>query len=111
MADHQVQAAPGQQIIDIVLPTYRMEPEESERFYPSAAKAIAEKILVEELKDQVYDEEEAKFWSLNISDKVREAIYSESCVPSSSSSGPRRHCRAWVVSHCLLFPLCPWQTT
>ena len=33
MADHNaVQAAPGQQIIDIVLPTYRMEPEEDERY-------------------------------------------------------------------------------
>ena len=81
MADHQVQAAPGQQIIDIVLPTYRMEPEEDERFYPSAAKAIAEKILLEELRDQVYDEEEAKFWSLNISDKVREAMYSKCLRP------------------------------
>jgi hypothetical protein len=29
---------PGQQIIDIVLPTYRMEPEEHDRFYPSVAK-------------------------------------------------------------------------
>ena len=34
MADHNVQAAPGQQIIDIVLPTYRMEPEEDERYIP-----------------------------------------------------------------------------
>ena len=34
MADHNaVQAAPGQQIIDIVLPTYRMEPEEDERYF------------------------------------------------------------------------------
>lgn len=32
MADHTIQAAPGQQIIDIVLPTYRMEPEEDERY-------------------------------------------------------------------------------
>ena len=66
---------PGQQIIDIVLPTYRMEPEEYERFYPSVAKAMTDKILVEELNGQAYDEEEAKIWSLNISDKVREAIF------------------------------------
>ena len=45
------------------------------RFYPSAAQAIAERILAEELTNQVYDEEEAKYWSLNISDKVREAIH------------------------------------
>ena len=66
---------PGQQTIDIVLPTYRMEPEEHERFYPSVAKAMADKILGEELNGQTYDEEEAKIWSLNISDKVREAVY------------------------------------
>jgi hypothetical protein len=67
----------GQQVIDIVLPTYRMEPEGHERFYPSVAKKIADEILDEELNDQVYDEEEAKIWSLNVSDKVREAIYGE----------------------------------
>lgn len=68
---------PGQQVIDIVLPTYRMEPEGQDRFYPSVAKSIADGVLVEELSDQVYDEEEAKIWSLNISDKVRETIYGE----------------------------------
>lgn len=67
----------GQQVIDIVLPTYRMEPEGHERFYPSVAKKIADAILDEELNDQVYDEEEAKIWSLNVSDKVREAIHGE----------------------------------
>jgi hypothetical protein len=45
------------------------------RFYPSAAKTIADKILAEELNGQVFDEEEAKTWSLNISDKVREAVH------------------------------------
>ncbi len=44
------------------------------RFYPSKAKAIADKIISDELNGQAYDEEEAKHWSLNISDKVREAI-------------------------------------
>lgn len=71
----------GPPIIDIVLPTYRMEPEEIERFYPSKAKAIAEKIAAEELNGQVYDEEDAKIWSLNISDKVREAV--STSIPNS----------------------------
>jgi hypothetical protein len=52
-----------------------MEPEEHERFYPSVAKAMTDRILGEELSGQTYDEEEAKIWGLNISDKVREAIY------------------------------------
>ena len=56
------------------------------RFYPSAAQAIAERILAEELTNQVYDEEEAKYWSLNISDKVREAIHGICCTPLTYST-------------------------
>lgn len=44
------------------------------RFYPSTAKAIADKIIADELSDVKYDEDEAKTWSLSISDKVREAV-------------------------------------
>ena len=64
----------GQPVIDIVLPTFRMEPEEDERFYPSRAKAVAEAIMKEELEGMTYDEEESKNWGLNISDKVRETV-------------------------------------
>ncbi len=64
----------GHPIIDIVLPTYRMEPEENERFYPSKAKVIADKIIADELNGVSYEEDDAKTWSLNISDKVREAV-------------------------------------
>ena len=96
----------GHPVIDILLPTYRIEPSESERyshasqipsvlyqisqhnikatlhgytfcfirFYPSAAKAIADKIINEELEGRVYDEEESKDLSLNISNRVREAV-------------------------------------
>ena len=41
---------------------------------PSKAKVIGEKIISEELNGSVYNEEDAKHWSLNISDKVREAV-------------------------------------
>ena len=44
------------------------------RFYPSTATAIATRILNEELDGQTYDEEDAKEWSLKISDRVREAV-------------------------------------
>lgn len=71
--------------IDIILPTYRMEPEEDEKFYPSKAKAIAEKIVAEELANQTFDEEDCKQWSINISDKVRDAIRSRDRIVASSS--------------------------
>ena len=60
--------------IDVVLPTYRIEPEENEKFYPSVAKAIGDKVLETELSGQTYDEEEARNWSLNISDSIRQQI-------------------------------------
>lgn len=47
------------------------------RFYPSAAKAIADSVLAEILNDQVYDEEDAKNWSMDISDKIRESVTGE----------------------------------
>jgi hypothetical protein len=45
-----------------------------QRFYPSKAKAIGDHIIAEELQNTIYDEEDAKVWSLNISDKIREAV-------------------------------------
>ena len=45
------------------------------RFYPSKAKLIGDKIISEELTGTTYDEEDAKNWSLNISDKIREAVH------------------------------------
>lgn len=36
--------------------------------------------MADELNGTVYDEEEAKNWSLNISDKVREAIHGKNAV-------------------------------
>ncbi len=44
------------------------------RFYPSKAKEIADKIIEEELHGAVYDDTEAKAWSVIISDKVREKV-------------------------------------
>lgn len=93
---------PGQQIIDIVLPTYRMEPEEHERFYPSVAKSMADRVLGEELNGQTYDEEEAKIWSLNISDKVREAVYGEE--QSSELLHPSYYYSTFPVEISTVFP-------
>ena len=72
----------GQLIIDIVAPTFRMEPEENERFYPSQAKAIAEAIMKDELEGVAYEEEDSKNWGLNISDKVRETLQGMNLITS-----------------------------
>ncbi|CAM9140003.1 unnamed protein product [Ascophyllum nodosum] len=64
----------GPPVVEIVLPTYITKPSEDEKFYPSEVKAIAEKAVRGELQDKEYDVEEAKEWSLNIADMIREGI-------------------------------------
>ena len=81
MAATSVDNLTGQPVIDIVLPTFRMEPEEDEKFYPSQARGIAEGVMKEVLEGMTYDEEESKFWGTEISDKVREAVHGSLGVP------------------------------
>ncbi|CAM9245675.1 unnamed protein product [Discosporangium mesarthrocarpum] len=64
----------GQPVVEIVLPTYIMKPDETEKFYPSEVKAIAEKAVGMELCEKEYNSEDAKEWSLNIADTIREAV-------------------------------------
>jgi len=61
----------GAPVIDVFLPTYRMEPAEEEKFYPSRAKIIAEKVAATELADIEFNDEDAKTSSMIISDEVR----------------------------------------
>mmetsp|Transcript_20611 Transcript_20611/g.40814 ORF Transcript_20611/g.40814 Transcript_20611/m.40814 type:complete len:175 (-) Transcript_20611:216-740(-) len=44
---------PGTKTIEVFLPTYRLKPEENEKFYPSKAKLIMTSVLEEELRDRV----------------------------------------------------------
>ena len=67
--------------INIYEPTFRTGPEENEVFYPSQAKALADEVLKAELNNQEFDEDDAKEWSVQISDKVREAVTSKLNLP------------------------------
>jgi tctex1 domain-containing protein 2 len=60
--------------INIWEPTFRTEAVEEERFYPSQARELALGVMNQELANQEYDEDDAKEWANNISDKVRDAI-------------------------------------
>ncbi|CAM9824785.1 unnamed protein product [Pylaiella littoralis] len=64
----------GPPVVEIVQPTYITKPAEDEKFYPSEVKAVAEKAVHAELQDKEYDGEEAKEWSLNIADTIREGV-------------------------------------
>ena len=68
----------GAPIIDVFLPTYRVEPEEHEKFYPSVARDVAEKVVFSVINaggdEPAYDDKEAQDMSLDISDRVREEM-------------------------------------
>jgi hypothetical protein len=69
----------GAPIIDVFEPTYRTEPEEQDKFYPSVARDIAEKVVtsvlaVTEEEGYTYDDRDSNDMSLEISDSVREKV-------------------------------------
>ena len=69
----------GAPIIDVYEPTYRIEAEEENKFYPSVARNIAEKVVTGVLSSTdeegyVYTDADANDMSLEISDAVREKV-------------------------------------
>ncbi|GMH69773.1 hypothetical protein TrVE_jg4210 [Triparma verrucosa] len=74
----------GQPVIDVVLPTYIMTPSETEKFYPSEVKAIADAVMKEELdgdkitkqmvEDWYDDGEDFENLSKSIADKIRQRV-------------------------------------
>lgn len=61
---------PGQQIVEVVLPTYAMKPTEAERFYSSQVRQICERVLIGELEDKEYVEESAKEYVVSIGNTI-----------------------------------------
>ena len=69
----------GAPIIDVFEPTYRMEAEEENKFYPSVARDVAEKVATGVLastdeEGYEYNDADANDMSLEISDTVREKL-------------------------------------
>ena len=60
-----------------LLPTYQLRPLESEKFSPSAAQRVAERVLVEELKGKVYEEERVTNWAVAIAEVVKQGVKCE----------------------------------
>ena len=79
-AESKMETINGAPIIDVFLPTYRVEPEESDKFYPSVARDVAEKVVTSVVtaggEEPAYDDREAQDMSLDISDRVREEVAS-----------------------------------
>lgn len=57
-----------------LLPTYQLRPREDEKFFPAAAQRVAERVLVDELKGKVYDEERVMNWAVAIAEAVKQGV-------------------------------------
>ena len=54
--------------------TYRTEPKETERFYPSKVKACIEEIVTGHLQDKEYDHPTAKNLAERIADQIKASV-------------------------------------
>jgi len=70
----QDEPRPGQQIIEVVLPTFIMKPAADEIFYPSQTKKISQNVVTTFLESKEYDEEDAKDWVVAISDQIKNEV-------------------------------------
>ena len=53
--------------------TYRLEPKECDRFYPSKVRDLIETIIHHHLKDKEYDHAHAKTQAEKIADEIKQA--------------------------------------
>eukprot|EP00347_Sterkiella_histriomuscorum_P005168 403357635 len=51
--------------------TYRLEPREHERFYPSKVRSLIEEVVLRNLKDKEYDHATAKSMAESIADQIK----------------------------------------
>eukprot|EP00397_Hematodinium_sp_SG-2012_P046840 GEMP01053054.1.p1 GENE.GEMP01053054.1~~GEMP01053054.1.p1 ORF type:complete len:128 (+),score=24.47 GEMP01053054.1:68-451(+) len=61
--------------------TYIMEPKEEEKFQPKKIEKIVQAVMNEYLKDKEYSLDDAKVWSLELSNQVKLAIKDKANIP------------------------------
>tara|TARA_B110001450_G_C17322883_1_gene360132 strand:- start:315 stop:518 length:204 start_codon:yes stop_codon:yes gene_type:complete len=54
--------------------TYRLEPKESDRFYPSKIRSLIQQIVTSSLQDKEYDHVAAKTMAEKIADEIKVAV-------------------------------------
>ena len=69
----------GQRMMDN---TYRLEPDETERFYPSKVRSCIQKCIEDRLKDKVYDHKESEKLSKEICNSIKESVKQQLSMPS-----------------------------
>ena len=54
--------------------TFRLEPKETDRFYPSKVKECIEQVVKQHLTDKEYDHAQARSWAEKIADEIKEKV-------------------------------------
>lgn len=54
--------------------TYIMHPKDEEKFLPSKVSEVIERVMNEYLKDKEYGAEDAKIWTLDLSNEIKAAV-------------------------------------
>lgn len=72
---------PGQPVIEVILPTYKMKPSEDEKFYPSQVRAICDRVLKNHLEGKEYDDDLAKEWICLVGNAIKSDIKTTLNVP------------------------------
>ena len=54
--------------------TYRLEPKETDRFYPSKVKACIKQIVEHHLKDKEYEHGQAKTMAERMADEIKASV-------------------------------------
>jgi hypothetical protein len=60
--------------IEVHQPTYIMAPKDDEKFLPSKVTEVIEKTMAEFLGDKEYNDDDAKAWTLNLSNEIKKAV-------------------------------------
>lgn len=97
---------PGQQVIEVLLPTYAMKPSEKEKFYPSQVKEICDSVMIRELEGREYDENAAKDWICVVADSIKAEIHQKLTIPRYKiivqvTIGQRKDQGVSIASRCL----------
>eukprot|EP00930_Biecheleria_cincta_P057979 TRINITY_DN43846_c0_g1_i1.p1 TRINITY_DN43846_c0_g1~~TRINITY_DN43846_c0_g1_i1.p1 ORF type:complete len:129 (-),score=19.94 TRINITY_DN43846_c0_g1_i1:185-571(-) len=61
--------------------TYIMMPKDHEKFLPSKVTAVIKKVMEEYLSDKEYDFADAKIWTLDISNEIKDAVRQQVNIP------------------------------
>lgn len=74
-------AAMGDQHVHVWENTYIMHPKDEEKFLPSKVQAAIKKVMEDYLKDKEYHVDEAKMWTLDLSNDIKAAVKADCNIP------------------------------